>query len=57
MLDFQRFKRNPKKAIVGFRLMYNLAVDLALNILITNLLIREELLYSQQQENSSQKSI
>jgi hypothetical protein len=37
--------------------MYNLAIGMALNILITNPLIREELLYGQQQENSSQKSI
>ena len=40
----------------GFRLMYNLAVDLALKIRNADLLIRQELLFSQQVENSSPKS-
>ncbi len=41
---------------LGFRLMYNLAADLALKIRGADLLIRQKILYRQQQEKSSQES-
>jgi CRP/FNR family cyclic AMP-dependent transcriptional regulator len=43
--------------MLGYRLMYNLAADLALKIRGSGLMIREKLLYSSREESSSTGSV